>query len=239
MTETILEYRHIIDKKTKDIFIKSIKKVISNFYLKDIGFIGVIGSLKKEYSHDIDILIFPSEKARIGDSIVSVSNFYEELEKELKNHHERFCPIVSPKKNMQEMIYYLAGLQEGGAGLIPIHSLFFTDLKSFRKLNPENFQREIKKTMITLYGEFNVINKLQKDIPQEKLEPYFWILDFEMSSKFRTFPRHLIRAMAESLFNYLKNKYKIRISKKKFHDVAEIEQEIYRILMELDKRTYG
>lgn len=236
--ETLLQYRHIIDKKTKNIFIDSVKKVLKNIDLSNIGFIGILGSVKKEYSHDIDIMIFPAIDSKIGDSIKAVSKFYEELEKELRNHHERFYPVVSPKKNMQEMIYYLASLQEGGAGLVPIHSLFFTDLKSFKKFNPENFQKEIKKTMITIYGDFNVITKLRNDIPQEKLEPYFWILDFEMSSKIKTFPRHLVRTMSESLFSYLKNKYHIKISKQKLHNLEDIEKELYRILKELDKKVY-
>ena len=237
--ETILEYRHIIDKKTKEIFLDSLRKVIKKLDLKEIGFVGVLGSLKKEYSHDIDILIFPSIKSRIGDSIISVSKFYDELEKELKNYHERFYPVVAPRKNMQEMIYYLAGLQEGGAGLIPIHSLFFTDYKSFNNFNPKNFQKEIKKTLITLYGNFDVIKKLKNDISQKKLEPYFWILDFEMSSKLKTFPRHLIRTTSESLFSYLKSKYHLKISKEKFHDMDDIEKEISRILKELDNKIYN
>ena len=96
--ETIHQYRHIIDKEVKDVFIKSIKETIKKSNIKNIGFIGIIGSLKEEYSHDIDVLIFPAKKAKIGEAIVSVSKFYEALERILRRHHERFYPVVAPKK---------------------------------------------------------------------------------------------------------------------------------------------
>lgn len=235
--ENLFGYRHVIDKKTKDLLISSLKKIIKKFDLRNIGFIGVIGSFKEEYSHDVDILIFPSKEVKLGQSIITVSKIYELLEKELKKHHERFYPVISPRKNMQEMIYYLAGLQEGGAGLIPIHSLFFSDYKSFKKFNPKHFQKEIKKTIITLYGDFRIIKELKKDVPQYRLEPYFLILDFEMSSKLKNFPRHLVRASAESLFSYLKLKYKLKI-KENIHSLGDIEKEIFMLLKQLDKITY-
>ena len=197
-----------------------------------------MGSLKKGYSHDIDILIFPSEKVKIGEAIISIIDFYNKLEKELKKHHERFYLVCSPKKAMQETDYYLASLQEGSAGLIPIHSLFFPDYRSFKKFNPKDFQKEINKSLINLYGDFNIIKKIRNDIPQRKLEPYFFILDFEMASKLKVFPKHLVRTKAESLFSYLKSKYGLKIKKKKFHNLKDIEKEFFRILNELDDKIY-
>ena len=236
--EILQQYRHIIDKKTKEIFVNSLKESIKKSNLKDIGFIGIVGSLKEEYSHDIDLLIFPSKKAKLGKAIICVSKFYEKLGEILRKHHERFYPVIAPKKSMQEMIYYIAGLQEGGSGLIPIHSLFFPDYKSFKKFTPKNFPKEIKKTLIRLYGDFDVIKELRK-IPQKKLEPYFFILDFEMASKFKTFPRHLIRTSAESLFSYLNSKYGLKIKIKSFSNLKEIERKLFSVLKELDKRAHS
>lgn len=236
--ETLQQYRHVIDKETKEVLINSLKKIIRKSDLTKIGFIGVIGSLKEEYSHDIDILIFPSVSAKIGETIISITRLYYQLEGELKKHNERFYISVSPKKVMQEMIYYLSAIQEGGAGLIPIHSLFFPDYKSFKKFNPKGFQREIKKSLITLYGDFDIIQKIRNNLSQKDLEPYFVILDFEMNSKLKTFPRHLIRSSAESLFSYLKPKYNLNISKGKFHNISEIETEIFNLLRQLDSKVY-
>lgn len=236
--ELLQDYRHVVDKKTKKIFVDSIKKVIKNFNLDNIGFIGVLGSVKEKYSHDIDILFFPSENAKIGESIISLINFYDQLEKSLKRKNERFYLSCCVRKNLQEMTYYLASLQEGSAGIFPVHSLFFPDYKSFKKFNPEDFQKEIKKSLITLHGNFNIIKKLRNDLPLKDLEPYFLILDFELNSKLKTFPRHLIRTSAESLFSYLKSKYFIKISKRTFHDSSDVEKEIFNILRQLDKKVY-
>lgn len=236
--ENINTYRNIVDEKTKRIFENALKKTISKFDLKNIGFIGIIGSYKKEVSHDIDIIIFPSEKAKIGEFIISVSDFYDALEEELKKHHERLFISVSPRKILQEMTYYLSSIQEGTTGLIPVHSLVFFDLKSFEKFNPEDFKEEIKKTLITLYGDFNIIYRLRNDIPQKKLEPYFLILDSEINSKIKSFPRHLIRANAESLFSYLNSKYGLRISAKKNHNLKDIKNKLTMILRDLDKELY-
>jgi hypothetical protein len=136
------------------------------------------------------------------------------------------------------MIYYLSTIEEGAAGLIPIHSLFFTNYRDFISFNPKGFRDSIKKDLKTFYGSFDVIKK-NKEIPQEKLEPYFVIIDFEMNVRTKTFPRHLVRSSAESLFSYLRKKYKVPIKRKKFHSIPEIEAEIKRILKYLDSVSYG
>ena len=237
--EELENYRYIVNKKVKNMVFDSLKKTISSFDMTNFGFIGIFGSHKTEYSHDIDILIFPSKEAKIGRFIISVSRFYNALEGNIKNYSERFFISTSPRKILQEMTYYISSLEEGGAGLIPIHSLVFVDKKSFEKFNPSDFKKEIKKSMITLYGNFNIINELDNSISQEKLEPYFLILDFELFSKLKTFPRHLVRVKAESLFNYLRSKYSIKALKNSPHNLKEIEKEICRILLDLDKQNYS
>ena len=236
--ENLLGYRHFVDKKTKEIFTECLKAAVKKSKLDKIGFIGIIGSIEEKYSHDVDLIIFPSKKAKIGESILEVIKLYEEIDKILKEKHPMYYFVPCPRKAMQELVYYLATLEEGSAGLIPVHSLFFTDYKSFEKLNPINFIKEIKKTLVTLYGNFEIIKGLE-ELPQEKLEPYFWIIDFEMNARIKNFPRHLIRASAESLFTYLGDKYDIKTSKKKMHNIKEIEEEFLKLLVQLDKRTYS
>lgn len=235
--ENLLGYRHFVDKETKEVFIECVKEAIKNFHIKKLGFIGIVGSFDQKYSHDIDLMIFPAKDAKIGEAMLELINFYREIDKILKKKHSRYYFVPCPRKAMQELVYYLASLEEGSAGLIPVHSLFFTDYKSFVRLNPSNFAEEIKKTMIPLFGDFKVIKEL-KELPQEKLEPYFWIVDFEMNARIKNFPKHLIRASAESLFDYLENKYGIQSKKKSIHDVVEIEKEFIRLLKVLDEKTY-
>nr|MBA4405120.1 hypothetical protein [Nanoarchaeum sp.] len=234
--ETIYEYRQVIENKTREVFINCLKEAIKKLDLKNIGYIGVIGS-KKIVSHDIDVIIFPNNQAKMGATIIEISNLYKEVESILKKHHERFYLSVCPKKAMQEIVYYLSALEEGGAGMVPIHSLFYPDYKSFKKYSPKNFEKHIKDKMINIYGKFTKIRP-DKELTFHQQEPYFFVIDFEMNARTKTFPRHLIRASAESLFEYLKEKYNIPIKDKKLHTISEIEKEFENILNRLDAINY-
>jgi len=236
--ENILGYRHFVDKKTKDIFIETCKEAIRNLKISKLGFVGIIGSFESKYSHDIDVLIFPAENAKLGEAILEMIKFYEEIDKIMKKKHQRYYVVACPRKAMQELVYYLSSLEEGSAGLIPVHSLFFPDYESFKRLNPVDFVKEIKKSMINLQGDFNVIKKLIP-LPQKKLDPYLMILDFEMNARIKNFPRHLIRASAESLFSYLEDKEGIKIKTKNLHDIKEIENNFKKLLIGLDKKIYS
>ena len=236
--EKIETYLHSAEKKTKETFLKCLKRALNKIDKSSLGFVGIAGSFEKDYSHDIDVLIFPAKNAKIGESIRTVAKLYDTIDKLIKKEHERFYVAVSPKMAMQEVIYYLASLEEGGAGLIPIHSLFFTDYKSFRRLNPKDFQQQIKKGLITLHGDFNIIKELPT-LPQKNLEPYFFIIDFEMNARIRTFPRQVIRSSAEALFSYLKHKYNINIKNTRLHNIKSIEKQFMNILNILDKRNYS
>jgi len=237
--EKIEEYRHLIEPEVKKLFLDSIKKAIKEVDKTKFGFIGIIGSIKEEKnSHDIDLLIFPGQKAKIGETIIEIERLYENVEKYLKEHNERYYLAASPKKAIQELIYYLASIEEGAAGLIPIHSLFFTNYRDFKSFNPERFQERIKSSLITLYGNFDILKKLP-EIPQKLLEPYFFVLDFEMTSRIKTFPRHLIRASAESLFSYLKQKYDIEVNDKIPTSISEVNKEFRKLIKILDERTYS
>ena len=218
------EYRHFIEPEVKKLFINSLKYAIKNIDKDKLGFIAVIGSAQDENkSHDIDVLIFPNINVKIGEAIIETAKLYNSAEKFLKKYHERYYIAACPKKAIQELTYYLASLEEGAAGLIPVHSLFYSNYHDFISLNPKDFLKSIKKNMIILHGDFEIIKKLKR-LPQKKLEPYFFVLDFEMTSKIKTFPKHLTRASAESLFEYLKKKYDIKINKMP-HNINEIHKE--------------
>jgi len=236
--ETMQQYRHVIDEKTHQIFEDALKKVIARKKPKNLGFVGIIKSPKENYHHDIDILAFPSKKAKIGAAIIELKKLYDKIEVEIKKKHKRYYLVPCPLMSMQQMIYYIASLEEGSAGLIPIHSLFFTNYRDFKKFNPKDFQKEIEKHLITFHGNFSTIKDL-KPLSQKKLEPYFFILNFELNARIRTFPRHTIRAAAEHLFLYLKNKYNIQIKDEIPHNVKEIEKEFIKLMKQLDKITYS
>lgn len=236
--EHIQQYRHFIPKEVKEKFLDSFKKAIKKIDKKKFGFIGIIGSFEEEKSHDIDILIFPSKKSRIGETIIELMKLYDETEKELKKHHERYYLSVSPRLDQQEMTYYLSSLEEGSAGLIPIHSLFFTNYNDIKKLPPKDFLKSVKNKSLVLHGNWEIIKELPV-LSQKKLEPYFFILNFEMKARIKTFPRHLIRASAESLSEYLKKKYNLKVKNTVSHDIRKLEKEFTSLMNQLDKKTYS
>lgn len=236
--EAIHSYRHVVGSDIINIFKDSLKEAISRKKLINIGFLGLITNFEKKEHHDIDLIIFPAENAKIGETLIELNDFYKEVEKIIQKYHERYYLVTASKKALQELVYYISGIEEGSAGLIPVHSLFFPDYKSFKRINPVSFEKEIKKHLLPLYGSFDIIHKVRNDISQEKLEPYFVIVDFEMSARIKNFPKHNIRASAESLFSYLREKYDIKVKEKPIHNISEIEKEFIRLMKLLDKRTY-
>ena len=59
-----------------------------------------------------------------------------------------------------------------------------------------------------------------------------------MNARIKTFPKHLIRASAESLFSYLEDKYKLRSNIKDLHDIKKIGKELINLLKKLDKINF-
>jgi hypothetical protein len=59
-----------------------------------------------------------------------------------------------------------------------------------------------------------------------------------MNARIKNFPKHLIRASAESLFEYLENKYGIKSEKKSIHNIDEIEEEFLKLLKKVDEKNY-
>jgi len=235
--QTLQEYRHIIGKEEKEIFLKSFKNAINKIDKSKFGFIGVIES-NKEASHDIDVLIFPNFNIKIGEAIIEYYKLYDETEKELKRCNKRYYLVISQKFAMQELINHLSSHEEGSAGMIPIHSMFYANYKDFIRLSPKTFLKNIKPNLITIHGNLEDMKKL-KILPQKKIEPYFFVLDFEMNSRIKTFPRHLIRTSAESLFEYLNKKYNIKTPKEIPHNIHNINKEFIILMKELDKVTYN
>jgi hypothetical protein len=223
------------------IFINSLKLALTKLDKKNIGFVGVINP-GKEDSHDVDVLIFPSKNAKLGESLISVMKLYNLTNKILKKNHKRYYIAPCPRKVIQEMVYYLSSLEEGGSGLIPVHSLFFPNYKSFKKFNPPGFENSIKKHLVSLYGKYDLIKELPI-FTDKVLDVYFTIIDFEMNVRIRNFPKYLVRSSAESLFSYLRKKlamdFDIELKAKQLHDVKDIEKEFIILLRSLDKKIYS
>lgn len=238
--EVLNTYRHIVPKEVIEHFREAVKSVLRQRNFKKLGFIGLMVDWKKKQHHDIDLIIFPSNDAKIGEAMIELIKFYNLVEKELQKKHERYYLATCPKMAMQEYMYYISSIEEGAAGLVPVHSMFFTNYHDFKAISPKGFSTKVEKgiTLETLHGEFSKL-KSAKALPQKKLEPYFFVLDFELNARIKTFPRHIIRTSTEHLFKYLKIKYNLPINDKIPHDVGEVEREFVKLMKRLDKKTYS
>jgi len=219
---------------------KALRSVIKRKKPKKLGFIAIMIDYKKKEHHDIDLIIFPKKTAKLGEALIELVELYNAVEKELQTKHERYYLATCPKMAMQQLIYYISALEEGAAGLIPIHSMFFPDYKSFTRFSPAKFWKKVEKgtNIISLHDNFESIKEIPS-IPQKKLEPYFFILDFELNARIKTFPRHLIRSTTQHMFDYLRIKYNINIKDKLPHDIKQIEKEFKKLMKQLDKVTYS
>jgi hypothetical protein len=238
--ETIHSYRHVIPKETIKHFETAVRSVLHKKDFRKLGFIGLMIDWEKSEHHDIDLIIFPAQKAKVGEAMIQLIDFYNTVEKELQKENERYYLATCPKMAMQEYMYYIASIEEGAAGLIPVHSMFFTSYRDFRKISPKKFADKVEKgtDIYALHGNFEDIKKIPQ-LPQKKLEPYFFVLDFELNARIKTFPRHIIRTSTEHLFYYLKIKYRIPMKEKIPHNIKGIEKEFIVLMKRLDKETYA
>lgn len=236
--ETIHTYRHVVPKEVIDDFERAVKIVLQNNKFNKLGMIGLMIDYEKEVQHDIDLVIFPSSIAKIGEAMIELMKFYRLVEKELQKKNERYYLATCPKMAMQEFMYYIASLEEGATGLIPVHSMFYTNYRDFVKLSPKKFVEKFEKIVIILHGSLEEARKI-KALPQRKIEPYFFVLDFELNARIKTFPRHLIRTSTEHLFHYLKVKYSLPLNEKIPHNIVEIEKDFIKLMKTLDEKTYG
>ena len=56
--ETLNEYRHILDLKTKQVFLESFKAAIKKIDKNKFSFIGIVGSINEEKSLSINCLLY-------------------------------------------------------------------------------------------------------------------------------------------------------------------------------------
>jgi len=237
--ENMSEYRSCVSRETTNLFLSSFRKALKKVDKKKFSFISVVGSaIEKDLIHDIDIIVFPGVSVKLGESILEMAKLYDLTEKELKKHHKRYYLVTAPKFAMQEATYHLASTQEGSAGMVPIHSMFFANYRDFKKMSPKRFIERVLNDSHVIHGSLADVKKVPK-LSQKKLEPYFFILDFEMNARIKKFPQHLTRASAEALFDYLHKKYGLNVDKNISHSLKGLEKEFRALIHELDKKTYG
>lgn len=237
--ESINSYRPTISKDIVKEIEKAARLITQENPPKNLAFVGLMIDYNKKIHHDIDLIFFPSKKCKMGEAILELTDFYEKLEKKIKEKNEKYYLVPCNKHHLQQLVYYLATLQEGSAGLIPIHTLFFPDKASLNK-TPEKFKAKVlsEENIIVIFGGFEDAQK-ETNIEKFSFEPYSHILDFELYARIKTFPKQLVRASAQHLFNYLKVKYNLDLSDQIPHNLEEIDKHVKNLIISLDKKIYS
>jgi hypothetical protein len=230
-------YRHIIDSDIKAAFRNAFSEALEIVDKKKFGLVGLFGSFANSHSHDIDVVIAPSRNARIGDSYLECSKLFDETSRILKEIDKKYYIVASRKMVMQEFMYHIAVGQEGEKGMIPVHFIFFTSYHEMQKIFPKSFTEDMQKNLIVLHGNINSINVIPS-LSQEKLVPYYYIMEIEISTLLRVFPNHLVRRSIEHLFNHLGRRYNIPIPNEIPHDIDGIRKEFESLVLTIDEMTY-
>ena len=225
------------EESSAKLYEQLLKKSIKSLKIKNIGFVGLLKP-SDSCNYDLDTIILPSLKGRVGSSLIEIMNLIEKIDNLLKKRKERYFLSVSPKKIMHQMVYGFATTEEGEEGLLPVHIIYFPDYKSFKKIPPKIFFEEIKTGLIPVYGKFEIVREL-KNIKQEKLDPYFVVLNSVLGTKIRTLSQRDERAAIKSLLDYLNEKYGVSI-KIKIPETEKQRKDLFvQIMKKLDKITYN
>lgn len=228
-------YRHLISRDDARIYRFILKGVLQKFKPKNIGFVGVIFDDSKTKDVYLGTLILPKLRGKIGESLIELRKINYEVENALEK--KGYNLSISPKKAMHQMIHSFSTTEEGEEGILPISIAYFPDYKSYRKIPPKTFFEEVKNNLQVIYGKFEIIKKL-KNISQDKLEPYFFVLHSVLGTKIKTLSQKDEKAAIESLFEHLKQKYNLVLDEKIPENEKQKEQLFVKIMKKLDKRTY-
>ena len=228
--------RYLVDNESAKIYEEILKKAIKIVKPKNIGFIGFIFDYMKIKDFYLTTLFFPSKTGKIGESLIEMKKIDQKVNNFIKNKKGNYHVSISPKKLTHEMIHGFSTLEEGEEGLLPVHQLYFTNYKDFKKIPPKSFFESLK-NMETLYGNFEDIKK-RKDVTLQKLSPYLFILHSVLGTNIKTLLKNDEKAAIESLFEYLEQKYDLKINHKIPSIVKQKEQLFIKIMKELDKKTY-
>jgi hypothetical protein len=217
------DLRRIITEEQRDIFLNALGIAINDTNNESIGYIGVIGSMP---GHDIDVLMLKKSGSFIGQSLIEMFNIYKKIDEIVGTNH---AALISPfpKVIMQDEVNYIISQHTGRNDIIPVHTLYFPDHESFIKRSPVHFLDSIKNRTLDFKGNLD-FSDTDFSTPQELLDKYFFICDFQIPLIQDKYPKQLYQDKAAHLLSYLKRNYNIRTTKSDGHAINDI-------LLELDR----
>jgi len=104
----------------------------------------------------LDVLVFPSQQAGVGEAIIAMNAFYRALDARLQAEEDLYLATF-PRKILQPEVVHIIGQQRGQRNRMPTHTLFFPDFRSFLAFNPIGFLESISSKQEVICGDFDAV----------------------------------------------------------------------------------
>jgi hypothetical protein len=231
----IVIYREEIPPEYVAAFKNAIAKAVREVDQSKLGYIGLVGSGLVDAApvHDIDVLVFPSVGARVGESMLAMNRMYRRLD-EILDEEEGLFIAPCPRKILQAETNHIIGQTRGFPNKLSTHTLFFPDYRSFLRHNPPRFLRSVMQTSLGLHGDFGVI-KERDNSPLQELERYFLIADYQIPLVYDRYPDVLVLQKTEEIIDCLNKHHGCSFNMQGIDNPAACSQKAEELLLYLDK----
>ncbi len=205
-----MTYRQEISPERVEKFRQAVYRTASEADRSKLGYIGLIGTAltKEKPVHDVDVLVFPSASANVGEAIISMNNFYHSLDARIQTDEGLYL-ATCPRKILEPEVNHIISQIRGRDCKISTHTLFFPDFRSFQQINPIGFLESITQNAEAVVGDFDSIRRTTEK-PQKQLDPYFLIADFQVPLVADRYPKQLLLEKTQDICDYLAKHYGVK-----------------------------
>jgi len=207
-------------------FINALEKSLVNSDTSQLGYVGLIGSLR----NDVDIVMFPSIGANIGEALIASRDILKEADNFLQQGYVSACSLFC----MQPETYFLAAQTKGKNGQVKIHDLFFPDKNSLVNNSPAKFANNVLNTQQTLFGNYDIIEQLPTH-NQEELEPFFVLQNSQLLHSH--LPEKVLIDKTRKTISYINKNYNTSTNIPKSLHHSDCERLVRDTFCELDSKN--
>ncbi len=228
-------YRQLISPQDVEKFRQAVYATIPEVDRAKLGYIGLLGSANSRgrFVHDLDVLVFPTPEAGIGEAVLAMNKFLQTVDARLQKDGGLYL-ATCPRKILQPEVQHIISQVRGAANKLSTHTIFFPDYRSLTRISPQDFMRTISENSEAVLGNFDVIRQRQ-DKPQKTLEPYFFMTDYQIALVADRYPEQLTLEKTEDILAYLTKNYGLRAQTVMPRTPADCAKVMDEVLLELDR----
>lgn len=228
-------YRQLISPEQVETFRQAVYATIPEVDRAKLGYIGLLGSANSrgKFVHDLDVLVFPTPEAGIGEAIVAMNTFFKTLDARLQRDQGLYL-ATCPRKILQPEVQHIIGQVRGIRNKLSTHTIFFPDFRSITNITPQDFMKTVSENSETVLGNFDAIRQRQ-DKPKKTLEPYFFMTDYQIALVADRYPKQLTLEKTDDILAYLAKNYGLRAQTVMPRTPADCARVMNEVLLELDR----